>query len=425
MTIGAVILGGTYVVRRADAPDIFAWKPPLELLDHRALAPASVLLPLLDTSAVDALNIALDSAHLDNAYALVAYDPTLTDAVRLGALLQLGAQFAKANKTTQAVTCYQAAALLATLSPAVSDTARLDAYSQSNQGLRDLNAADAARWVTDQAFLVAQFSPTVQRQVRARRLTQIADDYTGLGLSGLATQARTQANDAPDASNVPTRTVFVPVSGVLPVSPQVVAAKQARVAAAKQLAADLANNAPKTVNDWPADSVSQLSDTLDAEDQARQTYYDQASAATQDPAIKLALARDRVNWLALKYRVARGAFGNSLVAAWSKNSKTIASDLSDAWEEWYRLAQAQAVTAPNANQATEDLIRQELIGGRWGWLANVPETELTQALSDVTQRLIDQAVPALRLDTLTRNGKTNFILVPDERYGKKEQALPK
>jgi hypothetical protein len=155
-------------------------------------------------------------------------------------------------------------------------------------------------------------------------------------------------------------------------------------------------------------------------------YYDQQLPLAKEPSARVALWSDKVAWLALKYRIARGAFGFTLVAAWEKDRATIAADLSDALGELYRESEAQAAALPNgADQATADVIRRELFAARWGWFTSTPENDLRDALDQVNQRLRDAASPALRLDTITRGGKVLYLLVPDDLYGQGEKALPK
>ncbi len=411
--------------------DVFAWKPLLEQVDNRALAPGTILLPLTGVESADALSAVLDQAHLENAYALVAYDPSLTDATRVGTLLQLGSRYATAKDTRKAASCFQSAALLATLSPSLSDPARMDTYQQASAGLRGVGANDAARWVTDQAYLVAQSSPALRRDARTRRLEQVADTYASLGASALAAQARAKSIEAASATSegasVPARTPFVPSAGKLPASTEVEAAKQTRIAAAKQLVDDLGNLSTDT-SEWPSDSVSQLGDALSAEDRVRQAYYDKQIPQVQDPVVQIALLRDQVNWLALKYRVARGGFGKDLVPEWSQNPAAIVDAMGRAWGDFFRMSETQAASVPkpqNANQATEDVVRQELIALRWGWYTGVSEKEVRDALDDVTQKLIKASIPSLHLDAITRGGKIAYLLVPDELYGQGEKALPR
>lgn len=431
LTFAVVIIGGVFFFRTLDTTDAFAWKSPIDLVDNRALAPDTVLLPLTGVASSDVLNATLDKAQLENAYALLAYDPSLPDATRVGALLQLGTRYANAKDNAKATACFQSAALLATVSPSLSDLARLDTYQQASAGLRGASQPSMARLVTDQSYLVAQFSPTLRHDVRARRLDQVAQDYTALGVGTLAAQARAKSMDAAGATtedkNPPADVPFIPAAGKLPSSPEVDAAVTTRVAAAKQLYADL-QNLSKPTADWPSDSLSQLGTALQAEDDARQAYYNAQLPQTKDPAVQIALMRDRVNWFALKYRIARGAFGKTLVADWSQDPGSIADAWGGAWADLFGVyeSQAKAVAKPqNPDQATEDVIRQELIASRWGWNDRANESDLINSLSDVTQRLMQASTPVLRLDTITRGKESMYLLVPDDLYGQGEKALPK
>jgi hypothetical protein len=429
---GAGLLGVAFVYHPADVPGAFDWKPPLEQVDNAALAPETVALPLTGMDPGSALNAALNNANIENAYALIAYDTNLDSTTRIGALLQLGSRYATAKQTRKAASCYQAAALLATLSPDLSDPAREDTYLQASSSLRALGATDAGRMLIDQAYIVAQNSIALRRESRARRLNQIADAYTDLGASALAAQAHSKADEAltepAETATAQVRVPFIPTFGQMPTSADVARYAQTRIAAAQLLADDLANNPPKNAAAWPQDSVSQLRDALVDEDSARQSFYDEQLALAKDPAVQAALWRDRANWLMLKYRTARGAFGIDLVPEWSKDAKTIAVDWSDALTEFYRLQESQVAALPkaaDATQASEDFMRRELIAARWGWLSAANENDLRSALSDVTQKLRDAQSTGLFLDTLTRNNKLIYLLLPDELYGLNDKALPK
>ncbi|MBM3128978.1 MAG: hypothetical protein FJ009_10215 [Chloroflexi bacterium] len=431
IALGGAMLSGVFFLRGSDAPDAFAWKPPLESVDARALAPGTILLPLTGTSAGDSISAALDQAHLENAFAIAAYDPFLADSARLGALLQLGTRYASAKDTRRSALAFQTAAHLATLSPALADAARLDSYLQASAGLRGLGANDAARWVTDQAYVLAEYTPALQREQRARRLEQIANAYTALNAGALASQARAKAAEASTASATApitgTRAPFVPTFGKLPPAPEVETAQARRVKAAKQLQDDLIERAPKSAKEWDADLIGALGDALIEEDGARQAYYDKQIAQTKDDAIQLALRRDQIAWLALKYRVARGAFGAPLLTDWERDRAAIADEWSAAWDEFFQLAHAQAARLPEADRAPaqEDLLRQEVSVVRWGWYAGQPEQTILEKIGEVTQTLIDAAYPELRLDVIKRNNRALYILLPDDLYGRGEKALPK
>lgn len=428
MMLGSALIGGVLVWREGDLPDAYAWRPPYEFVDARALASETVLLPLTGASADEALDAALDRAHVDNAFALVAYEPFLDDAKRLGALLQLGTRYASAKNTRQAARAFQIAAQFATLSPMFSDATRLDAYLQASAGLRSLGAQTAARWVTDQAYRLAEYAPTLQREQRARRLEQIANAYTALNVPTLNTQARTQAAEAALSTTIPitrTRAPFVPTIGKLPRAPEIEAARARRVAVAQRLHDDVLDRAPKRAQDWDADLIGELREALLDEDRARQAYYD-SSVQLPDEAL-VALRREQIAWLALKDRVARGAFGVSLVPEWEKERATIIEALSAAWDEYFRLVYAQATRLPSLERAPAqlDVLLHELFVVRWGWYTIQSEQVVIEKIGAVTQDLMDAAYPALRFDSITRNNQRLFIWLPDELYGRGERALPK
>jgi hypothetical protein len=174
--------------------------------------------------------------------------------------------------------------------------------------------------------------------------------------------------------------------------------------------------------------VGQLRSALLQEDTARLAFYEGQLASTKDQPVQIALVRDQVNWLGLKYRAARGAFGTNLVPEWSKTSPAIAKAWSDAWQELFRLVQEQARAIPNAqavSQAMEDVTREQLLALRWGWYRGESDEDLHSRLSELTRQLRDASIPSLRLDMLAIQGKRTDVLLPDELYGKNEQALPR
>lgn len=427
MVAGIGSFTGAYL-RSNDMPDGFAWKLPADQVSTTQLDPAIALLVLTDAPADDTLNQTFESGDLESAYALVAYDPRLSDAARVGALLQLGSQYSSAKNLRRAAWSYQSAALLAMLSPLLSDFSRTETLLTASAGLRAADAKEAARRALDQANLIAVYSPALRRQQRASRLNQIANAYDSLNLSGIAEQARSKAQEASSApeTQVSPRTPFVPIPGSLPVLTTLAQLKHRRASAALQLIDDVASDKPKSPSQWPQDSLSQLKYALLQEDDARTEYYTQQFPAARDSFVQIALLLDKANWLALKYRAARGGFGAMIVPEWTKNASAIADDLSDTWQDVYRVFQKQTDALSNVqdvNQATEDILKQELIAARWGWSQQL-EPDLRTALANVTTKLRDSSVPALRLDSVSRNNRTLYLLVPDELVGQAARGLP-
>jgi hypothetical protein len=263
-------------------------------------------------------------------------------------------------------------------------------------------------------------------------LEQTANAYIALNATALSAQARARSVEASTAAATApitgTRAPYIPTSGRLPISPALDAAKAKRVDAARALQDDLLENPPKSAKDWSSDLIAELGDALIAEDKTRQTYYTQQIAQAKDVAVQIALRRDEIAWLALKYRVARGGFGATLVADWEQDRAAIVDAENAAWDEYFRLVEAQAENLPNMPDrapAREDVIRQELLATRWGWYLGPQEQDLLAKLDEVSLKLMDAAYPELRLDTLKRNNRMIFLLLPDELYGQGEKALPK
>ena len=425
---GIAAFTGAYV-RSSDMPDGFVWQPLAVQVSSRSLDPATALIVLTEIPVEDVLDRTFESGDLESAFALIAYDPRLADAARIGALLQLGSQYSAAKNLHRAAWCYQSAALLAIVSPILSDFSRSETLLTASMGLRAADAKEAARRVLDEAYLIAVYSPSLRRQQRASRLNQIANAYASLNLSGIADQARNKAQEAasaPDPQPPVIRAPFIPIPGSLPSSSSLAQIKHRRAIAASELLDDVAADKPKSPADWPQDSVGQLRYALLNEDDARTEYYSQQFPAARDSFVQIAILNDKVDWLALKYRVARGGFGANLVPEWTKNANTIADDLSDAWNDLFAVFQKQTNALSNpqdVNQAREDILRQELIGVRWGWSQQL-ETDLKSALADVTTKLHDGSVPTLRLDSATRNNRTLYLLVPDELYGQGARVFP-
>ncbi len=428
LLMGIAAFSGAYL-RSRDMPDGFAWKTPMEQVSNRDLVASSALLPLTDLPAEDALDRTLEGADLESAFAMTAYDPRLSDPSRIGALLQIAARYSDAKNWRRAAWSYQAAVLLAVLSPALSDSARIETLLTAGGGLRDVDAKEAARRVLDEAYLITFYSPTLRKTVRANRLNQVATAYESLGLPGIADQARSKAQDVSASTDSPPANVhapFIPIPGKLPLSPALEQARALREQAAVQLLDDVTAENPKSPTAWPQDSLTLLKEALLEEDAARGDYYAQQFPLAKDPSVQIALAADKVSWLALKYRVARGGFGTTIVGEWTKDANDVADELSDAWSDLYQLYQAQANALGNpsdANQATEDVLQQRLIAVRWGWSQTL-EGELRDSLSEVTIKLRDASVPALRVDAATRSGKTLYLLLPDELYGQGARVFP-
>ena len=53
------------------------------------------------------------------------------------------------------------------------------------------------------------------------------------------------------------------------------------------------------------------------------------------------------------------------------------------------------------------------------------EPDVRDAMDSAVLQMQKAPISALRVDVLTRNGKTTYFLVPDDLYGQDAKALPK
>jgi hypothetical protein len=429
--VGLVAIGVGKYFGRGDSVDLSAWKAPLDQVDSKQIAPANSLEMLAGVSDAQAIDDALQQGDWESAYAALAYGSDLADANRAGTLLLLGSRYVAAKQTAKAAWAYEYAAALATISPQPSDLLRGQVLVEAAQGLNAIGMGSAARAALDQAYLIAQYTFSIPRDTRARLYGQVATTYQAFGVTNLATEARQKSEEAAaltseEAVATLRHPFFVPPAD-LPADKDLQDKSAARVTAAKELIDQLNLKPPKSQNDLPQELIRNLGDRLYEEDGLRKDYYDTQYKAAAEPGQQMALLLDRVHWLALKLRVARGGFGLSLVPEWEKDAKNIAKELSDTFDESFKLSEQQAGSAEKAADADyqlDDVLRGELVAGRWG-LYDYDEKDLDSRLDDISKRLRDEQVAALRLEGYQKGAVTFYLLVPDELYGQGEKALPK
>ncbi len=436
--LGVAFLGYNFLSNQNSSVDLTQWKNPADLVDTPNILLTSgqesetgvALEPLAGIGDGAAIDDALQQGNWEAALATLAYNPDMNDANRAGTLLVLGQRYAAGKQTTKAAWAFQHAANLAMLSPTPADPVRVQTLVQAAQGLADLNLSAAAKSATDQAFLIAQYSPNIPNEARARLDSQIAQLYGRFGNNGLVTQARQKGQDVASNSEdspLDARQAYRLTGPALTPSDDLKQKTQARVTAAKQLMDDIALHPPKTEKDLPEDQVQALGNSLFEEDAARTGFYEEQDKAASSPDAQASVLRDKSKWLALKLRVARRAFGVSLVPEWETDAQTIAQDLNDTLDQLYQLSEQQAQAlekAADADQGLQDVLRTELVATRWG-LYHGDENDLRTRLEDVSKKLQDDQVNALRLDSFMQGKNVVYLLVPDDLYGQGEKALPK
>jgi hypothetical protein len=430
--IGASALTLNFFGARTPPADTSKWLAPQEQVDSKKIVPGVALAILAGTSDSASVDDSLAAGDFEGAFAQIAYGTEFSDANRVGTLLLLGNRYAAAKQITKAAWMYEYAVFLATVSPLLSDLNRVQTLLEAAQGLKALNSESNARAALDQAYLIAQYSFSLPRDTRADVLEQIARAYDKYGARKQAQEARQLARDTitltdESAVNLARRPFRIQPTEP-PGNPEIVAKLKERVAAARELVDALNLNPPKTEADMPEDLVRALGDKLYEEDGLRMDYYASQYDQSGDASEQLGVLRDKLNWLAIKYRIARQGFGIGLVPEWEDQAQDIAQEMNDTYADYFAITQQQAEgldKTDEANRSAEDILRGAIVAGRWGVYPQYDEADLRSQLDTVSQALRDEQVASLRLDSFTRGNQIVYLLVPDELYGMGERALPR
>lgn len=408
------------------------WIAPQDQVETKKIKPEVALGILANTTDSTSVDDSLAAGDFEGAFAQIAYGTEFSDADRIGTLLLLGNRYAAGKQTTKAAWMYEYAVFLATVSPDPSDLLRAQTLLEASQGLHALNLETNARAALDQAYLIAQYSFSLPRDTRAQLLEQIAHEYQALGATKQANEARQMGADTATSTSEPavntSRKPFKIAPTDPPSDPEIVAKVKERVSAARDLLDALTLNPPKTPADMPTDLIGALGDKLFEEDGLRTAYYTSQYDQATDASAQLGVLRDKLRWLSLKYRIARGGFGISIVSDWESQTKEIGQALNDTFNDYFAITaqQASSLDKPDeVDRSTEDVLRATLVAGRWGLYPDFNEGDTRAQLDQTSQNLRDAQVPALRLDSFMRGTQVVYILIPDELYGMGERALPR
>ncbi|MFQ6016143.1 MAG: hypothetical protein ACE5NP_11970 [Anaerolineae bacterium] len=394
------------------------WRDPISEVQIGTAEASTALLSLADASDTAVASEAIDEGSLEGAYATIVFSTTLNDNQRLGWLLRLGKEYVAAGNRSQAKLCYQQVADIATLSPDLSDLVRAQAYVETALGLSRLGMKKESRFNLDQAHTVVLHSPQLRGTHRVSVLDSLVQTALALGDKTLAAQYAGERDDLlegeSEVSTKPEEATELPGLAGVTLSPAAEEATARRRAAAEKLSQRLSDSP----DEIPSDLVHELVESLRLEDQARLDFYQAQMAEVAQPSAKAALVQAKVDWLTIKYRVARQGYGLSLVSDWEEKEDEVKSELSKAYEELYGVRSDQAVSLPQAedvDRALEALLRREILAGRLGLYPNYPEVELIDELREVTKRLTDRLGEVfLYIDTVTQDGTTYFKLVSAE-----------
>jgi hypothetical protein len=384
---------------------------PLTQLSLGEIDPALALTSLGGAPEADVITEAAAKARPENALASLLFQPTLTNKESAGGFLQLAAEYAKSGKRDKAVFSYKLASTVATLAPDIPDTVRADIFLQAGEGLISLDQNQLAKFYLDQAFLLASKSPYLQAPHRRVIFERLQKDYLRLDQRVLARQSLSLSADPPGPGQTVENRVVLPQSQAVPAPLSLQEAETRRWRAAQQVAILLVERGGKA----PQASIQTLQEALVAEDELKSLFYESEFNNTTQLSKKIDITVAQINWLSIKYQVARQGYGLSLVPEWEIQAEQIRANLTKTYETLYALYADLIVALPEVSQidrATEERLRSEILAGELGRYPNYPEEQRQKQLLDATKRLIDtQPEMTIFIDMAELNNEEVFTLV--------------
>jgi hypothetical protein len=383
---------------------------PLNELQVEEIDPALAVASLGGVADDEIIRQAINQARSETALGTLLFASTMTNRQSTGGFLQLADVYIDAGNGEKAVFVYELAGTVATLAPELPDTTRTDIFLQAARGLSRLNRQELAKFYLDQAYVIAANSPTLPAAPRRALFESLHSGYQALGERTLARQSLNLSADPPAAQGESPKPLLPARRAVsLPLPAQ--EAEAQRWQEAQELVIRLVKNgtAPQT-------SVEALGQALVIEDLEKTAFFERQIAETSQTRQRIDIVQAQIDWLSIKYRVARRAYGLSLVPAWEAQAERIRSNLTKSYETLFALYADWAVALPNASQidqATIERLRQEILAGQLGRYPNYPEQQRERQLREASQRLLETQ-PELRVFVATAiiNNRTRFKLIP-------------
>lgn len=427
LLIIGVVSGGIYLVTRRGPVSVATWQDPVQAVSPQQVSPDLTLYPLAGALELETLDAALANGDLETAYALLVYAMDLSDAQRVGRLVLLGQRFAEQEDfADRAQLCFQQVYDLAVLSPSLNDAVRSDALLRAGQGWAAMDQMVRAEESFAQVYTLAVASPYLQTATRQALLTNLAVAYESLDLQEKARACREKSIELgqvavarPEA--VIARSPDLPLGDERVSSPEVGALEEARRQAAYGLLQTVSSGAEP-----PASQVLLVAEALLAEDAAKISLYRQELDATTQPRRRIDVGWQLVRWLMVKYQVAQGALGLSLVPEWETEAAKIQSELSKAYEGLLFDYEDLVTAMPDASlvgPGRYEMRRMIALCGRLGHYPNYPAQQVAEKVQDSVSELIAEGyVDQLYVDVRVDDSELVFYQSPASQYGSPPQG---
>lgn len=409
-------IGILIIARRSSAGDIsplsfIVGTNILSRLDVEAIDPALALASLGGADETEVITEAVAKVRPETALAALLFSPQMNNRESAGGFLQLAAAYTAEGDSDKAVFAYEMAGTIATLAPDIPDTARADIFIQEGEQLTALGEPELAKFYFDQAFVVASKSLYLQPAHRRTIFEQLHTGYQAIDQNEAARRSLNLSANPPKAAVSTTRDLVLPESPAVPLPQAAQEAEANRWQIAQELAAILVERGGNA----PQETIERLGQALVEEDGQKLPFYESEFEETTQLSEKIAITLAQIDWLSLKYRVARQGYGLHLVPEWEAQAEQIRAQLTKTYETLFALYADLTVALPEVSQierAKEERLRREILAGELGRYPNYPEKQRKTQLLDITNQLMTTQ-PDINVFVAvgTVNNKEKFTLI--------------
>ncbi len=411
VAVGMFLYSTEFSAASSDVKRPLIGQRTLAMLDVGQVDPAMALAGLGGVPEGDVVIEALSKARPETALSALLFSPVLSDKESAGDFLRLGSVYAGSGAPDKARFSYQMAATIATLSPTMPDTVRSDVFLQASEGLIRVNEPELANFYLDQGYMLALRSPFLQAIQRRTIFERLHKNYLLVGQRELARKSLDLSANPPALISPAKENVILPSPESVPLSAAGQEAEARRWIAAQELAARLVERGGRT----PQAALDNLREALVYEDSQKLPFYAAESATTTQLSRKIDITVAQIEWLSIKYRVARQGYGLSLVPEWEAQAEEIRADLTKSYEKLFALYADLIVALPEASRidkATEEKLRREILAGELGRYPNYPEEQRRKQLLDATNQLIiTQPDLQVFITSSTASGQELYTLI--------------
>lgn len=384
---------------------------PSSPLEVDRVDPALALASLGGVVDSEVIRQAIAKDRPETAFAAVLYQPGLSDRETAGSLLLLAPIYIAKGERAKGLFCFKLAGTVTTLSPDLADTTRADLFIEIGEGLFAINETELARFYFDQAFTLAGVSPYLQVVHRRSIFERLQKNYIALGERTLARQSLDLSANPPNIALITGEGAVISKNRPIALAEAVQSAEAARWLKAQELAALLVERGGRA----PQSAYEALREALIVEDNQKLSYYEAELEAEAQVSRKIDITFAKIEWLSVKYRIARKAYGLSLVPEWEAQAEQIRSDLTKTYETLFALYGDLVVALPEISEidrATEEKLRREVLAGELGRYPNYPEDQRQQQLIEASQHLVStQAGLNIGIEIVQVDNEERYTLV--------------